>query len=215
MPRRTQQIANPCRPLPRYLAHLRPLRLNDFGRCVRWLCSCAVLPFIVIAFCCSSVSLELFPFLIHFACLWHVQACLAQAPSAVYVMSSLCIQRCNLLQIYAATNQNKQKLHVHSQLIRYLPCTLSLSLSLTLSFSLSLSVPLSMQIQLTLQRVGSLLSPSPTAWRAFNLSQELSQHLQLVVATEASNFRSSHSIPKCCRTLEQGAGQGGAHPFYV
>lgn len=121
------------------------------------------LPFIVIAFCCSSVSLELFPFLIHFACLWHVQACLAQAPSGVYVMSSLCIQRCNLLQIYAATNQNNQKLHVHSQLIRYLPCTLSLYLSLSLSLNLPLAVlPLSMQIQLTLQRVGSLLSPSPT-----------------------------------------------------
>lgn len=52
----------------RSLPHaLQPLRLTDFGCCLP-----VLLPFIVIAFCCSSVSLELFPFLIHFACLRHV-----------------------------------------------------------------------------------------------------------------------------------------------
>lgn len=138
MPRRTQQIANPFSLSPHSLAHLRPLRLNDFGRCVRCLCSTAVLPFIVIAFCCSSVSLELFPFLIHFACLWHVRStpgpgtkCRIRNVFIVYTTLQFIANLCR--------NQSKQAEAARPFATDSLPSLHALTLPLSLFLSLSVA----------------------------------------------------------------------------
>jgi len=170
-----------------------------------------VLPFIVIVFCwCSSVFLELFPFLIHFACLWHVSC--GKAPSGVYVMSSLCIQRCNLLQIYATTNQNKTR----SCTTTIYNLSTTLPLTLTVSFSLG-QMPLATRIVLCVNAnpidiaATSHLSPllplsPPLSFRwAFNLSQDLClQHICNVLWQQNQAILTAHSIQlKNCRVLER------------
>jgi len=167
-----------------------------------------VLPFIVIVFCwCSSVFLELFPFLIHFACLWHVSC--GKAPSGVYVMSSLCIQRCNLLQIYATTNQNKTRSCTTTiyNLSTSPPLTLTLSFSLATCHLPHASYCVSMQIQLTLHRhlifLFFLCRSLSFRW-AFNLSQELClQHICNVLWQQNQAILTARIQLKNYRALER------------